>query len=248
MKTKQVEKKYSLVTGGSKGIGKAIVNYLLDNQYHVAFSYRHRKDMQQLMDDVGDKKKYLLPIFADMSIHEECENFVLEAYLQFGRVDLLVNNVGITRDCLLASASNKDIYRVLDTNLLSYILCCREVLKIMLPQRYGNIINISSISAMRPNKGQSVYAATKGAIESLTKALSVEMAPKNIRVNAIAPGIIRTEMVESLLESHKNIVEERVLLKRLGSVENIIVGIDYLLNNDYVTGEVININGGLSLT
>ena len=248
MKTKPAEINYAIVTGGSKGIGKAIVSYLLDNQYHVAFSYRQSKDMQQLMDDAGDKKKYLLPMCADMSIREECEKFVSEAYQQFGRVDLLVNNVGITRDSLLASASNKDIYKTLDTNLLSYIFCCREVLRIMLPQRYGNIINISSISAQRPNKGQSIYAATKGAIESLTRALSVEMAPKNIRVNAIAPGIIKTEMVASLLESHKNIVKDRILLKSLGSVDNIIRGIDYLLNNNYVTGEVININGGLSLT
>ncbi len=248
MKTKPAKKKYAIVTGGSKGIGNAIVNYLLDNQYHVAFSYRQSKDIQQLMDAAGEGKKYLLPVCADMSIREECESFISEVYLHFGRVDLLINNVGVTRDGLLVSASNQDIYQTLETNLLSYIFCSREALKIMLPQRHGNIINISSVSAQRPNKGQSIYAATKGAIESLTKALSIEMAHKNIRVNAIAPGIIKTEMTESLLHSHKNIVKERVLLKTLGSVEHIILGVDYLLKNKYVTGEILNINGGLSLT
>lgn len=248
MKISSPEKKYAIVTGGSKGIGKAIVNYLLDNQYHIAFSYRQSEDMQKLMDDAGDKKRYLLPICADMSVREECVKFISEAYLKFNRVDLLVNNVGITRDGLLATASDRDIYNILNTNLLSYIFCCREVLKIMLPQRYGNIINISSISAQRPNKGQSVYAATKGAIESMTKALSVEMAPKNIRVNAIAPGIIITEMVEIFLKSNQDIIKDRVFLRKPGDVVHVIRGVEYLLNNDYVTGEVININGGLSLT
>lgn len=242
------EKKYAIVTGGSKGIGKAIVNYLLENNFHVAFSYRQSKDAQALIKEFSWGKEYLLPIQADMAIKDECERFIIETFTQFGRIDLLINNVGITRDGLLAASSNQDIMKVINTNLMSYIFCCREALRFMLPQKQGNIINISSISAERPNKGQSVYAATKGAVESLTKALAVEVAPKNIRVNAISPGIIGTSMVEGLLKTHRDIIEKRTLLKRMGSVGNIIHGISYLLENDYVTGEVININGGLSLS
>ncbi|MEX0446962.1 SDR family NAD(P)-dependent oxidoreductase [Xenorhabdus sp. SGI246] len=241
--------KSAIVTGGSKGIGKAIVLSLLDKGYRVAFCYRH--ETPQLTNFIAEMKQNhpdILPIKADLAKAGDVNAFIDRVINVFGRIDLLVNNVGITRDGLLATMETKDIELLLNNNLLSYILCSREVLKVMIPQRSGHIINISSISATRPNKGQSIYAATKGGIESLTRALAVEVAPKNIRVNAIAPGIIQTEMTETLLRTHKELINNKVLLKRVGQVNEITSAIHFLIENNYITGEVININGGIALS
>ncbi|CDG23331.1 Carbonyl reductase family member 4 [Xenorhabdus poinarii G6] len=239
----------AIVTGGSKGIGRAIVLNLLEKGYRVAFCYRNETPQSadfitQVVRDYPDT----LPVKADLAKEEEVMTFIQTVNEAFGRIDLLVNNVGITRDGLLATMETNDIERLINNNLLSYILCSREVLKVMIPQRHGHIINISSISATRPNKGQSVYAATKGGIESLTRALAVEVAPKKIRVNAVAPGIIQTEMTESLLKINKEIINNKVLLKRIGHVSEITSAIRFLIENNYMTGEVISVNGGIALS
>ncbi|MDC9613374.1 SDR family NAD(P)-dependent oxidoreductase [Xenorhabdus khoisanae] len=239
----------AIVTGGSKGIGRAVVLSLLDKGYRVAFCYRH--DTPQTADFIAQVTHDFpdtLPVRADLAKAEDVSAFINTVGEAFGCIDLLVNNVGITRDGLLATMETKDIELLINNNLLSYILCSREVLKAMIPQRHGHIINISSISAQRPNKGQSIYAATKGGIESLTKALAVEVAPKNIRVNAIAPGIIQTEMSENLLKTHKELINSKVLLKRVGVVSEITSAVHFLMENHYMTGEVINVNGGLALS
>ncbi|WP_340617266.1 SDR family NAD(P)-dependent oxidoreductase [Xenorhabdus entomophaga] len=239
----------AIVTGGSKGIGRAVVLSLLERGYRVAFCYRH--DNPQTADFIARVTHDFpdtLPVRADLAKAEDVSAFIKTVNEAFGCIDLLVNNVGITRDGLLATMETKDIELLINNNLLSYILCSREVLKVMIPQRHGHIINISSISAQRPNKGQSIYAATKGGIESLTKALAVEVAPKNIRVNAIAPGIIQTEMSENLLKTHKELINSKVLLKRVGVVSEITSAVHFLMENHYMTGEVINVNGGLALS
>ncbi|PHM62429.1 SDR family NAD(P)-dependent oxidoreductase [Xenorhabdus ishibashii] len=241
--------KNAIVTGGSKGIGKAIVLSLLARGYRIAFCYRN--ETPQLTDFIAEIKLIypdILPIKADLAKAEEVNTFINKVINVFGRIDLLVNNVGITRDGLLATMETKNIELLINNNLLSYILCSREVLKAMIPQRSGHIINISSISASKPNKGQSIYAATKGGIESLTRALAVEVAPKNIRVNAVAPGIIQTEMTENLLSTYKELVNNKVILKRVGHVNNITSAIHFLIENNYITGEVINVNGGIALS
>lgn len=248
MNRSTVQKKFAVVTGGSKGIGLAIVQNFLEKNYNVAFCYRNENDALIIINKLSKFRKKLFPIQADMANPEEIKHFFKQVIEQFERIDVLVNNVGITRDGLLAMMNDKDIQYLIDVNLISHIYCCREVLKVMLPQRDGNIINISSISAFHPNRGQAVYAATKGAIESFTRALAVEVASKNIRVNAIAPGIIKTSMTNELLDRYTNIIENRVLCRRVGDVEDIVCGVDYLLSNNYVTGEVININGGLTLS
>ncbi|MDC9620420.1 SDR family oxidoreductase [Xenorhabdus sp. XENO-7] len=242
-------KKCAIVTGGSKGIGRAIVLSLLEKGYRVAFCYRN--EMTQTADfiaEVTHDYPDVLPIRVDLAKAEDVSSFINTVSEAFGRIDLLVNNVGITRDGLLATMETKDIELLINNNLLSYILCSREVLKVMIPQRSGHIINISSISAKRPNKGQSIYAATKGGIESLTRALAVEVAAKNIRVNAVAPGIIQTEMSESLLKTHKELINNKVLLKRVGTVREITSSVHFLIENNYITGEVINVNGGIALS
>lgn len=248
MNTLKTQDQFAIVTGGSKGIGLAIVRSLLEKNYHVAFCYRNESDASKALDELSNFRQKLLPVQADMANIEALKYFIDQVTQKFDRIDLLVNNAGITRDGLLAIMNDKDIQQLLSVNLISYIYCCREVLKVMLPQRSGNIINLSSVSALHPNRGQAVYAATKGAIESLTRALAVEVASKNIRVNAIAPGIIQTSMTNVLLERYTNIVENRILCRRIGHVEDIVQGVNYLLNNNYVTGEIININGGLTLS
>ncbi|OTA19021.1 3-ketoacyl-ACP reductase [Xenorhabdus beddingii] len=242
-------KKCAIVTGGSKGIGRAIVLKLLEKGYRVAFCYRNETPqtadfIAQVTHDYPD----ILPVKVDLAKADDVSTFMNTVSEAFGRIDLLVNNVGITRDGLLAVMDTKDIELLINNNLLSYILCSREVLKVMIPQRSGHIINISSISASRPNKGQSIYAATKGGIESLTRALAVEVAAKKIRVNAVAPGIIQTEMTESLLKVNKDIINNKVLLKRVGHVSEITSAICFLIENNYMTGEIINVNGGIALS
>jgi 3-oxoacyl-[acyl-carrier protein] reductase len=244
----KIKNQFAVVTGGSKGIGLAITKYLLENNYYVAFCYRNENDASKALDELSHFRKKLLPFRADMSNIEEIKYFIEQVVQQFGRIDVLVNNAGITRDGLLVSMNDKDIQQLLNVNLISYIYCCREVLKVMLSQRSGNIINLSSISASYPNRGQVIYAATKGAIESITRALAVEMASKNIRVNAIAPGLIQTSMTSALIDQYTSIIENRILCRRVGHVEDIVHGVDYILKNSYVTGEIININGGLSLS
>ncbi|MDC9597289.1 SDR family NAD(P)-dependent oxidoreductase [Xenorhabdus anantnagensis] len=244
-----MSEKYAVVTGGSKGIGRAIVLSLLDRGYRVAFCYRNNTPqtadfITQVTHDFHDT----LPVRVDLAKAGDVSTFINTVSEAFGRIDLLVNNVGITRDGLLATMETKDIELLINNNLLSYILCSREVLKMMIPQRSGHIINISSISAQRPNKGQSIYAATKGGIESLTRALAVEVAPKNIRVNAIAPGIIQTEMSANLLKTHQELINSKVLLKRVGVVSEITSAVHFLMENHYMTGEVINVNGGITLS
>ncbi|CDL84232.1 SDR family NAD(P)-dependent oxidoreductase [Xenorhabdus cabanillasii] len=241
--------KSAIVTGGSKGIGKAIVLSLLSRGYRVAFCYRN--ETPQLTDFITEiKLNYpeILPIKADLAKEEDVNTFIDKVINLFGQIDLLVNNVGITSDGLLATMETKNIELLINNNLLSYILCSREVLKVMIPQRSGHIINISSISATRPNKGQSIYAATKGGIESLTRALAVEVAPKNIRVNAVSPGIIQTEMTKTLLSTHKELINNKILLKRVGHVNEITSAIHFLIENKYITGEIINVNGGIALS
>ncbi|CDH19383.1 SDR family NAD(P)-dependent oxidoreductase [Xenorhabdus bovienii] len=247
--TSEAFKKCAIVTGGSKGIGRAIVLSLLDRGYRVAFCYRNETPQTaDFIAEVTQNYPDVLPIRVDLAKAEDVSTFINTVIEAFGRIDLLVNNVGVTRDGLLATMETKDIELLINNNLLSYILCSREVLKVMIPQRSGLIINISSISATRPNKGQSIYAATKGGIESLTRALAVEVAPKKIRVNAVAPGIIQTEMTESLLKTHKELINNKVLLKRVGNVSEITSAVHFLIENNYMTGEVINVNGGLSLS
>lgn len=244
-----MEHKTAVVTGGSRGIGRAIVRALADEGYRIAFSYvRDESAAMSLLDELGTKGRQCLAQRCDVSDAGSVAAFFDQVEREFGRIDLLVNNAGITRDGLLATLSPSEIVEVIQTNLVGTLLCCQKALPSMLRQRSGCIVNLSSVAAQRPGKGQSNYAAAKGGVEALTRALAVELAPRNIRVNAVAPGIVRTEMSAALVGSMEQEIQERLLIKRYAEPEEIAATVLFIAERaQYLTGEVLSVTGGLKM-
>ncbi|MBY8933939.1 3-oxoacyl-ACP reductase family protein [Pseudomonas fluorescens] len=241
--------KVAVVTGGSRGIGRAIVLALAGAGYQIAFSYvRDEVAAMTLRDEVQASGIDCLALQCDVSSGDSIKAFFERVEAHFQRIDLLVNNAGITRDGLLATMSARDLVEVIQTNLIGTMLCCQQVVPSMLRQRSGCIVNISSVAAQKPGKGQSNYAAAKGGVESLTRALAVELAPRNIRVNAVAPGIVKTEMSTALIGSQEEEIQSRLLIKRYAEPEEIAEAVLYLADRGlYLTGEVLSVNGGLKM-
>ncbi|VVN22775.1 3-oxoacyl-ACP reductase family protein [Pseudomonas fluorescens] len=241
--------KVAVVTGGSRGIGRAIVLALAGAGYQIAFSYvRDEVAAMTLRDEVQASGIDCLALQCDVSSGDSIKAFFERVDQHFQRIDLLVNNAGITRDGLLATMSARDLVDVIQTNLIGTMLCCQQVVPGMLRQRSGCIVNISSVAAQKPGKGQSNYAAAKGGVESLTRALAVELAPRNIRVNAVAPGIVKTEMSTALIGSQEEEIQSRLLIKRYAEPEEIAEAVLYLADRGlYLTGEVLSVNGGLKM-
>ena len=241
--------KVAVVTGGSRGIGRAIVQTLAGAGYQIAFSYvRDEVAAMTLRDEVQASGIDCLALQCDVSSGDSIKAFFERVDQHFQRIDLLVNNAGITRDGLLATMSARDLVEVIQTNLIGTMLCCQQVVPGMLRQRSGCIVNISSVAAQKPGKGQSNYAAAKGGVESLTRALAVELAPRNIRVNAVAPGIVKTEMSTALIGSQEEEIQSRLLIKRYAEPQEIAEAVLYLADRGlYLTGEVLSVNGGLKM-
>lgn len=241
--------KIAVVTGGSRGIGKSIVLALAGAGYQVAFSYiRDEASAAALQAQVEGLGRDCLAVQCDVKEAPSIQAFFERVEQRFERIDLLVNNAGITRDGLLATQSLSDITEVIQTNLVGTLLCCQQVLPCMMRQRSGCIVNLSSVAAQKPGKGQSNYAAAKGGVEALTRALAVELAPRNIRVNAVAPGIVSTDMSQALVGAHEQEIQSRLLIKRFARPEEIADAVLYLAERGlYVTGEVLSVNGGLKM-
>jgi len=241
--------KIAVVTGGSRGIGKSIVLALAGAGYQVAFSYvRDEASAAALQAQVEGLGRECLAVRCDVKDAQSIQAFFERVEERFERIDLLVNNAGVTRDGLLATQSLSDITEVIQTNLVGTLLCCQQVLPCMMRQRSGCIVNLSSVAAQKPGKGQSNYAAAKGGVEALTRALAVELAPRNIRVNAVAPGIVSTDMSEALVGAHEQEIQSRLLIKRFARPEEIADAVLYLAERGlYVTGEVLSVNGGLKM-
>lgn len=241
--------KIAVVTGGSRGIGKAIVLALAGAGYQVAFSYvRDEASAAALQAQVEGLGRDCLAVQCDVKEAPSIQAFFERVEQRFERIDLLVDNAGITRDGLLATQSLSDITEVIQTNLVGTLLCCQQVLPCMMRQRSGCIVNLSSVAAQKPGKGQSNYAAAKGGVEALTRALAVELAPRNIRVNAVAPGIVSTDMSQALVGAHEQEIQSRLLIKRFARPEEIADAVLYLAERGlYVTGEVLSVNGGLKM-
>lgn len=244
-----MEHKTAVVTGGSRGIGKALVLALASAGYKVAFSYvQGRAAAQAVADEARALGGDTLALACDVRDAQSIAGFFAEAEAWLGHIDLLVNNAGITRDGLLATQSLADISEVIQTNLLGTLLCCQQVIPAMMRQRRGAIVNISSVAAQKPGRGQSNYAAAKGGVEALTRALAVELAPRNIRVNAVAPGLVATEMSTALMQAHADEINARLLIKRCAQPEEIAAAVLFLAEQgSYLTGEVLAVNGGMKM-
>ena len=243
----KLKEKIALVTGGSRGLGKAIALQLAADGAQVVVNYATSTDKaEEVVAAIKAEGGKALAMKADVSHLEEVEKMVDTIYEQFGRIDILVNNAGVTRDQLLISMEREDWDKVIATNLGGLFNCSKAVAKYMMMQKSGRIINMSSVAGERGGRGQSNYAASKGAVNAFTRSVAMELARKKVTVNAVAPGVVETEMSSEVIRRAQDIILNSVALKRLGQPEEIAKVVAFLASDDssYITGEVIRVDGG----
>jgi len=242
--------KVALVTGASRGIGRAIAEALGEAGAGVAVNYREQHGLAEAVvahiESFGSRG---LAIQADVALAPDVESMIDNTVKHFGRLDILVNNAGITHDGLAIRMSDEDWDEVINTNLRGAFLCTRAALRGMIRQRWGRIINMSSIVGRTGNSGQANYSAAKAGLIGLTRSVAREVATRNITVNAIAPGFIETEMTGSLNEAQQQWLLDRIPANRLGTVEEVASLVIYLASNAaaYITGQVVQMDGGLAM-
>lgn len=240
--------KTALVTGGTRGIGKAIVTRLAAQDYQVYFTFVSRPELAQaLCAQIHDTGGQAQGFQIDASDWDAVAQFFSEHIKDKVQLAVLVNNAGITKDGFLLRMKREHWEQVLAINLTGAFICLQQAAKIMTRQRFGRIVNIASVVGQTGNPGQINYCASKAGMIGMTKAAALELAPRNITVNAIAPGFIETDMTESLPEEIRAKYLERIPLNKLGSAENIADAVAYLASDQaaYLTGQVLGINGGL---
>ena len=242
------ERKIVFVTGASRGIGKEVALKYAENGYDVIINYVSDKtDVEALEKEFKEKGADSLILKADVSNPEEVQNVVDKAIEKFGKIDVLVNNAGITRDNLLMRMSEEEFDKVLEINLKGTFLVTKAVTKYMMKKRSGSIINLSSVVGVAGNAGQCNYSASKAGIIGFTKSIAKELASRNIRANAVAPGFIETDMTAVLSDSVKESIHNQIPLKRMGSAKEV-AELIYFLGSEkssYITGQVINVDGGM---
>ena len=238
----------AVVTGGSRGIGRAVCLALAKQGCNVVVNYCHGEaaaaETAALCKEQGVEA---VTVQADVSTAEGCKKLFEEAVNAFGRVDILVNNAGITRDNLILRLSEEDFDTVLNANLKGAFLCCKEAARRMVRQRYGRIVNLSSVVGLRGNAGQTNYSASKAGLIGLTKALAKEEGPSGITVNCVAPGVIDTDMMAAFTAEDKAALAEETPVGRLGSADEVAQLLVFLAGEGagYITGQVFGVNGGL---
>ncbi|MCF8240016.1 MAG: 3-oxoacyl-[acyl-carrier-protein] reductase [Melioribacteraceae bacterium] len=246
--------KRAVVTGGTRGIGRAIVKELAARSCcgvlfsDVVFIYNSCDECaHEIEEEIGELDIKIHGFKADASSYEDAEATLKYAAEKLGGIDILVNNAGITRDNLLMRMSEDDFDKVIQINLKSVYNYSKAALKYMMPQRYGRIINIASVVGIIGNAGQANYAASKAGVIGFTKSLAKEVASRNITVNAVAPGFIETDMTATLNEKQKEVLLSQIPMKRLGKPEDIAKVVGFLSSNDadYITGQVIPVDGGM---
>lgn len=240
--------KVAVVTGAGRGIGKAIALKLASLGASIVVNYRSsEKEAEELIEEIKSQGGSASAVQGDVSCFEDAESVIKFAVETFGRLDILVNNAGITKDTLLLRMKEEEFDKVINVNLKGVFNCTKHASSIMLKQKSGTIINISSVIGLIGNAGQANYAAAKAGIIGFTKSVAKELGSRGITVNAIAPGFITTDMTEVLSDKVKEKLLENVPLKRLGSPEDVANLAAFLAseNASYITGQVINVDGGM---
>ena len=243
----KLKDKVAIVTGASGGIGKSIVLHLAAAGAAVVCNYCTNKEkaeaVVQAAREAGGNAGSMR---GDVRSFTDMETMAAAVIAQFGRIDILVNNAGITRDELLLSMSDKDWRDVIETNLCGAFNSTKAVAQQMMFQKKGRVINISSVAGDRGGRGQTNYAASKGGLNAFTRAAAIELAPKNITVNAVAPGVIETEMSQEVMRRAKEMVLNHIPLKRLGTCDEVASLVTFLASDyaAYITGQIIRVDGG----
>jgi 3-oxoacyl-[acyl-carrier protein] reductase len=242
-----VQGKVALVTGASRGIGRAVALRLAAEGASVVVTATSQEAAQKTADEIIAAGGKALAVKVDVTAADEVAALMARTVEAFGRLDVLVNNAGITRDGLLMRMKESDWQAVIDTNLRGTFLCTREASKLMTKARFGRIINISSVVGLMGNAGQANYCASKAGIDGLTRAVAKELARRNVTVNSVAPGFIETDMTEALPEKTREGLQQQIPLERLGSVDDVANAVLFFASDlsGYITGEVLSVNGGM---
>lgn len=238
----------ALITGATRGIGKQIALKLSEEGFDIAINYRRESEkLPELKKEIEKNQVRCLLVQGDVSNFEDCERFIRETVEQLGSIDVLVNNAGITKDMLLMRMKKEDFEQVIDTNLVGTFNVTKNVISYMMKAHTGNIINISSVVGISGNSGQTNYSASKAGIIGFTKSLAKEVAARNIRVNAVAPGFIETNMTDVLKEEVKEQIAKNIPLKRMGKAEDVANAVKFLVSEEssYITGQVLQVDGGM---
>lgn len=240
--------KVALITGGSGGIGRSIALELSKEGADIAISYMGNKEKAlEVVEELEENGVKALALKADVTKSEEVDEMFKNIEDSLGKVDILVNNAGITKDGLLIRMKEEDWEAVMDTNLKGVFLCTKRAARPMMKNRYGKIINISSVVGVSGNIGQGNYSASKAGIIGFTKSMAKELASRGIRVNAVAPGFIKTQMTDVLKDEVKKAMIEQIPLGEFGDTQDIGNLVVFLASekSDYITGQVINVDGGM---
>jgi len=245
----RLEGKVALVTGASRGIGAAIAQRLASEGAAVVVNYAgSQAAAEAVVAGIAEAGGRAVAIRADVSVPEECTKLVADTVAEFGALDILVNNAGITRDGLLVRMSDEDWDRVIATNLTGVFSMCRAAGKVMMKARAGAIVNISSVVGISGNAGQANYSAAKAGVIGLTKSVARELAARNVRCNAVAPGFIETDMTKDLSEPQRDAIAATVAMGRFGSAKDVASAVSFLASEEaaYVTGQVLAVDGGMT--
>jgi 3-oxoacyl-[acyl-carrier protein] reductase len=244
----RVDTKTALVTGGSRGIGRAVALELARAGAKVAINYAgNRTAAEEVLKIITDAGGEAMIIQADVGDAAAVDAMIKQVIERFGSLDILVNNAGITRDNLIMRMKEEEWDAVMHTNLKGIFLCTKAATKTMMKQRYGRIINMTSVVGIMGNAGQSNYAAAKAGVIGFTKSMAKELSSRNITVNAVAPGYISTDMTANLPEQAKTELANQIPLQRLGKPEDVAAAVLFLVSPgaDYITGQTLNVDGGM---
>ena len=244
------DKQVAVVTGAGRGIGRAICIELARRGFHVVVNYGHQKEAaEEVVQKCRQFGVQAVAVKADMSQKADCDFLMKEALKLTGKVQVWVNNAGITRDNLLLRMSEEEFQKVIDLNLTGAFYGMKAAVSVMIRQRYGRIVTISSIAGVRGNAGQVNYSASKAGVIGMTKSLAKEVASRNITVNAIAPGMIATEMVDAIPYKTREEMVKSIPMRRMGEPKDVANAVAFLAGEDagYITGQVLCVDGGMAV-